>query len=128
MITAIDIQNRFGGGPYVLMVNGDVPVTDPALTGAQQAELLKAWAAGGFVDVPAGRKVWATKAEFWGEFTEAEQLAIMDSTVAGIKLLDRQLLVWNGEVWSDDARVQAGLSGLVAVGILTAERKAAILA
>ena len=74
------------------------------------------------------RKVWATKAEFWEEFTEAEQLEIMGSTVAGIRLLDRQLLVWNGEVWSDDPRVQAGLSGLVAVGILTAERKAAILA
>jgi hypothetical protein len=74
------------------------------------------------------RKVWTTKAEFWDEFTESEKLAIMDSAIPPIRLLDRTLLVWSGEVWSDDARVQAGLTGLVAVGILTAERKAAILA
>lgn len=76
----------------------------------------------------AARKVWETKADFWAEFTESEQLGIMTSAVPGIKLLDRQLLVWPGQVWSDDARVQAGLNGLVAVGILTMARKEAILA
>jgi hypothetical protein len=73
------------------------------------------------------RKVWPTKAEFWNEFTSAEQIAIMDSTIPDIRLLDRQLLVWPGEVWSDDVRVQAGLDGLVGVGILTPERKTEIL-
>jgi hypothetical protein len=72
-------------------------------------------------------KVWPTVAEFWAEFSEAEQIAIIDSDIPGIRLLDRQLLVWRGEVWSDDPRVQQGLGGLVAVGILTAERREEIL-
>jgi hypothetical protein len=73
------------------------------------------------------RKVWQTKAEFWNEFTNSEQIAIMDSTNTDIRLLDRQLVIWSGEVWSDDVRVQSGLNGLVAVGILTPERKVEIL-
>lgn len=80
------------------------------------------------IDAEKLRKVWPTKAEFWAEFTDAEKLAIMNSTIEPIRLLDRELLVWPGEVWSDDERVQAGLNGLVAVGILSSERKAAILA
>ena len=73
------------------------------------------------------RKVWQTKAEFWNEFTNSEQIAIMDSTNTDIRLLDRQLVIWSGEVWSDDVRVQSGLNGLVAVGILTPDRKVEIL-
>lgn len=73
------------------------------------------------------RKVWPSSADFWGAFTDAEKLAIIASTIAGIILLREELRLWTGEVWSDDARVQAGLTGLVAVGILTNDRKSAIL-
>jgi hypothetical protein len=74
------------------------------------------------------RKIWPSSADFWAAFTDAEKLAILASTIAGIILLREELRLWTGEVWSDDARVQAGLTGLVAVGILTNDRKAAILA
>jgi hypothetical protein len=73
------------------------------------------------------RKVWSNSASFWAEFTNAEKLAIITATTEGIILLREELRLWLGEVWSDDPRVQAGLDGLEAVGILTTERKAAIL-
>lgn len=73
------------------------------------------------------RKIWPSSADFWANFTEAEKLAILASTIAGIILLREELRLWTGEVWSDDTRVQSGLNGLVAVGILTPERKAIIL-
>jgi len=73
------------------------------------------------------RKIWSSSADFWAAFTDSEKLAILASTIAGIILLREELRLWTGEVWSDDARVQAGLTGLVAVEILTNDRKAAIL-
>ena len=72
------------------------------------------------------RKIWHTVADFWAEFSDAEKLAIADSTIPGIRLLHEELRMWRGEVWSDDPKVQAGLSGLVAVGILTEFRKTEI--
>ena len=75
----------------------------------------------------AARKIWPSSADFWAAFTDAEKLAILTSTIAGIILLREELRLWTGEVWSDDSRVQSGLNALVAVGILTPERKAAIL-
>jgi hypothetical protein len=74
------------------------------------------------------RKGWPTVAEFWAEFSDSEKLSILDSTIGGIVLLREELRMWRGEVWSDDERVQQGLGGLVAVGILTAERREEILA
>jgi hypothetical protein len=73
------------------------------------------------------RKIWHTVADFWAEFSDAEELAIAGSTIPGIRLLHEELRMWRGEVWSDDPKVQAGLSGLVAVGILTESRKSQIL-
>jgi len=73
------------------------------------------------------RKIWHTVADFWVEFSDAEKLAIAGSTISGIRLLHEELRMWRGEVWSDDPKVQAGLSGLVAVGILTESRKSQIL-
>jgi hypothetical protein len=73
------------------------------------------------------RKIWETKADFWNEFTSSEQLDIMDSTIPDIRLLDRQLIVWSGEIWSDDERVLNGLNALVITGIITDQRKAEIL-
>jgi hypothetical protein len=74
------------------------------------------------------RKIWHTVADFWAEFSDTEKLAIADSTIPGIRLLHEELRMWRGEVWSDDLKVQQGLSGLVAVGILTESRKTEIFA
>jgi hypothetical protein len=73
------------------------------------------------------RKVWPTVADFWAEFSDGEKLAILGSDIGGIVLLREELRMWRGEVWSDDPRVQQGLGGLVAVGILTTERREEIL-
>jgi hypothetical protein len=51
MITANDIQSQFGGGPYILTVNCDVPITEPALTSDQQLKLESAWKSGGFGNI-----------------------------------------------------------------------------
>jgi len=67
------------------------------------------------------------KSKFWDEFTNAEKAAILTSEHSGIKVLWSDLTMWPGEVWSDDSRIQQGLSGLVAVGILTESRKSQIL-
>jgi hypothetical protein len=125
MITALDIQNAFGGGPYELLVSDNLPSTNPPLTSVQQALLERSWKQGiSLVNC----KVWPSSADFWAAFTDSEKLAILASEIAGIILLREELRLWTGEVWSDDARVQSGLGGLVAVGILTNDRKAAILA
>jgi hypothetical protein len=73
------------------------------------------------------RKIWHTVADFWAEFSDAEKLAIASSTIPGIRLLHEELRMWRGEVWNDDPKVQAGLSGLAAVKILTESRKTQIL-
>jgi hypothetical protein len=73
------------------------------------------------------RKIWPSSADFWANFIDTEKLAILASTIAGIILLREELRLWTGAVWSDDTRVQSGLAGLVAVGILTDDRKQAIL-
>jgi hypothetical protein len=73
------------------------------------------------------RKIWPTKAHLWDEFTPSEKAAILNSDHSGIKVLWSDLTMWPGEVWSDDSRIQQGLSGLVAVGILTESRKTEIL-
>jgi hypothetical protein len=85
-------------------------------------ELQTAWAA------LQARKIWHTVADFWAEFSDAEKLAIASSTIPGIRLLHEELRMWRGEVWSDDPKVQAGLTGLVAVKILTESRKSQIFA
>jgi len=74
------------------------------------------------------RKIWPDKSKFWDEFTPVEKAAILTSEHSGIKVLWSDLTMWPGEVWSDDSRIHQGLSGLVAVGILTESRKTEILA
>jgi len=73
------------------------------------------------------RKIWPDKSKFWEEFTPTEKAAILTSEHSGIKVLWSDLTMWPGEVWSDDSRIQQGLSGLVAVKILTESRKTEIL-
>jgi hypothetical protein len=73
------------------------------------------------------RKTWTDKSKFWDKFTADEKAAILTSEHSGIKVLWSDLTMWPGEVWSDDSRIQQGLSGLVAVKILTESRKTEIL-
>ncbi len=72
-------------------------------------------------------KTWPTKTEFWAEFTDSEKLAILDSTIPQIRLLDKELTMWSGSIVSTDARIIAGMSALVTAGILTEARSTAIL-
>ncbi len=108
----------------VTFTDGQPPPTEAELD-ATRAAAQAAWDA---LQAPPGRKVWASANDFWGAFSPTEQLAILTSQVDGIRLLDRQLVLWQGELWSDDPRVQAGLAALVQTGILTEARRAEILA
>lgn len=109
------------------------PIPEPPTydSSIQRIEWINGWQVIDFTPeeiASANRKVWTGKAEFWAEFTQQEQLAIISSDIPDIKLLDRLVLVWGGEFWSDDQRVQQGLDGLVSAGILTLKRKEEILA
>jgi hypothetical protein len=74
------------------------------------------------------RKVWATSARYLTEFSLQEMAAISlspDPTIAALRLL---MASWDGEVWSDDPRVIAGLDALEANQIIDATRRAEIIA
>jgi hypothetical protein len=74
------------------------------------------------------RKSWDNSSMFVQEFTLTEMAAIslsQDPTVAALRLL---LSTWFGEVWSDDPRVQSGLSALINSGIINEARRDEILA
>lgn len=75
----------------------------------------------------ASAKTWPTKTEFWAEFTDAEKLSILDSTIPQIRLLDKELTMWSGSIVSTDSRIIAGMAALVTAGTLTEERSTAIL-
>lgn len=73
------------------------------------------------------RKVWPTSAKYLLEFTLPEMSAISlstDPTIAALRLL---LASWDGEVWSDDPRVIAGLDALEASQIINSTRRDEIL-
>lgn len=73
------------------------------------------------------RKIWPSRAEFWNEFELGEKIAISNSSNEMVKYFLTELSIWNGEVWSDDAKVVQGLNVLVAEQLLTQERKEQIL-
>lgn len=76
----------------------------------------------------ASRKIWADSSAFWDTLTSAERSAVAVSSHPMVKELVLTLAIWRGRLFSDDPRVSGGLMLLQAVGILTAERKAEILA
>ena len=72
-------------------------------------------------------KQWANAQTFMDAFTDTEKAMIAlsaDPTIAGMRLT---LSTWLSPMHPDDARVQGGLDRLVTLGILTPERKAAII-
>lgn len=85
------------------------------------AELQVAW------DQLQTRKIWANTQAFITEFTLPEMAAISlstDPTIAALRLL---LASWDGEVWSDDPRVIAGLDALETAGIINLSRRNSVL-
>lgn len=75
----------------------------------------------------AARKVWADTAEFWAEFTDEEAEAIAVSAHPVVRRLALMLATWRARLFSDDPRVAGGLQLLEAVGILTSQRRVAIM-
>lgn len=78
--------------------------------------------------VIAARKIWQDSAAFMASFTLAETASISisaNTTIAALRLI---LATWQGEIWSDDPRIIAGLDALVESQIITTERRDAILA
>lgn len=73
------------------------------------------------------RRVWQTAADFWASFTLPEQVAVSASDIPAVRALVVSLSVWQAEMWSDDARVQAGFHALIQSGLLTEERANEIL-
>jgi hypothetical protein len=76
----------------------------------------------------AARKIWQDSAHFLESFSLAETAAISissDATIAALRLI---LATWGNEIWSDDARIVAGLDALVAAQIITTQRREAIIA
>jgi hypothetical protein len=72
-------------------------------------------------------KQWPDSAAFLSEFTLSERGAIWntdDTIIGGLALL---LTAWKGVVLATDPNIQAGMTRLVGLSILTAERAAAIL-
>lgn len=76
---------------------------------------------------PPVRRVWATAAHFWAEFSQEEQLAISISEIPAVRALVVSLSVWQAEMWSDDTRVQAGFQALIASGLISEWRANTIL-
>ena len=75
-----------------------------------------------------GRKIWENNTLYLQEFMLEEMAAISLSTNPTIAALRLLLASWNGEVWSDDPRVVAGLDAIEAAGIINSERRSEILA
>jgi hypothetical protein len=76
---------------------------------------------------PPIRRVWQTAADFWAEFSQQEQVDISISEIPAVRALVVSLSVWPAEMWSDDARVQAGFKALTQSGLLTKARANKIL-
>ena len=74
------------------------------------------------------RKTWLTSQAFLSEFTMIEVGSIgisVDPTIAALRLI---LSTWVGQIYSDDPRVILGLDAIEAAGIISAARRAEIIA
>jgi hypothetical protein len=100
---------------------------EPPLEAKAQAELVRAYASGDFFRWPAP-KVWPSRFDFFSEFTDAEKAASVLTNDITARVLMATLQMWEGEVWSTNNDIITGLDAFVAAGVITAERKAQILA
>ena len=107
-----------GPGP---VANGSVQVPD-------RPSDRHIWQGGQWAQGPA-RALHLAPLDFLNLFTEAEQLAVVQATLsnAAVKLwYDRVLAATY--ITLDDPRVETGLAALTAAGLLSEERKLAVLA
>lgn len=88
---------------------------------------IETWADAAFAAQNSPILGWPTVQQFMDAFTDAELVAVWDSTDANVKGLRTRLLAWYSTVLADDARIQLGLGLLVQLGILTDDRKTEIL-
>lgn len=132
---------RADGGPiegldpdlvYLRIEAGDMPSFNPLTQTARPTEAVDVEAGVVVVsyvieDLPARVKTWPAVQQFMSEFEFSELAAIgksADDTIAALRLV---LTTWGGIVRADDQRVQLGVSRLVELGIISADRAAAIL-
>jgi hypothetical protein len=107
---------------------GPVPTMEEIETHRAAAESALQTAADAAAAVVATRKIWADAGTFLDSFTFAEQGAISLSTHTTGAALRLILATWKTEIWSDDPRIVAGFAALVEAGIITTERRDALLA
>ena len=74
-----------------------------------------------------GTKVWENVAEFYSEFTDAEQYGVQSSQSPPVVVARGKLSMWRGSVATDSPLVVDGLALLVTEGLLTEARRTAIL-
>lgn len=114
-----EILGSGDGGP--IPTPEEIEAARPA---AEAALLAQAEAAAAAL---ASRKVWPGSDAFLAEFTLPETAAISLSTDPVIAALRLILASWRGEVWSDDPRIELGLSMLQQSGIIDEARAAEIV-
>lgn len=90
-------------------------------------DLIQKWTTAKFENQEPDRKTWNNASLFLAEFSLEELAAISLSTDPTIAALRLVLASWSGHIWSDDQRIQLGLSKLVELNIITEERKGIIL-
>jgi hypothetical protein len=108
-------------GDMIEYLDGLPPPTEAELD-ASRADAEAAWNA---AQNPPKR--WPDAEHFVAEFQLPELAAISLSTDPTVAALRFMLSTWLSPVHSDDPRVQQGLDALVAAGILTPERRSAIV-
>lgn len=105
------------------------PTSDGRATGDPVYEaLLDKWTDAAMAQQEATAAGWPTVQQFMDAFTDAELGAVDSSDDANVAGLRARLYGWRDRVHADDTRIQLGLGLLVQLGILTEDRKNAILA
>lgn len=72
-------------------------------------------------------KSWPSVAEFYGEFFDSEIYRISTSGSPAVVVARDKLMAWRGEVLANDSRIVAGMSALIAAGIIDESRRDTIL-
>lgn len=77
--------------------------------------------------VTEGRKIWPSPQSFLAEFGLDEMAAVSLSQNPIVAALRFLLSTWQGEIYSDDERVEMGLDALVSEGIIDEDRREEII-
>lgn len=124
MKTFEQILSELIADPQHITMTKQVDGQSLPMTETERLEILNEWAA---AEYEKQIKKWANVESFMAEFTMEELAAISLSTDPTIAALRMVLMTWLSKVHSDDDRVNAGLVRLIELGIITEQRKQAIL-